>query len=112
MSASAQWSGVMVVAAAQQPADAVERVIAATAVPGLLALVQAYLVDGGEPEAHDVKRVQHSSGVRQRGAQRGRVAAIGVQRPAPAPANRPRTGSRTCPIPKLGRTLHTCLFAS
>jgi hypothetical protein len=44
--------------AAQQPADAVERVVAASAVPGVLALdAAADIVDGGEAEAHHVEGI-------------------------------------------------------
>ena len=50
----------VVVAAAQQPADAVERITGAPAVPELLALDPAAdIVEGGEPEPHHVERVQH-----------------------------------------------------
>ena len=74
----------MVVGAAQQPADAVERVLAAAAVPEVLALdPAANLVDRGEPEAHHMKRIQHPHGVRQGGTQRRGVAAIRVQRRGP-----------------------------
>jgi hypothetical protein len=56
---------VVVVGAAQQPADAVERVVAAAAVPGVLALdAAADIVDGGEAEAHHVESIQYSHGVR------------------------------------------------
>ena len=58
--------------AAQQPADPVERVLAAAAVPEVLALdpAAAHIVDGGESEAHHVEGVQDPHGVWQRGAQR------------------------------------------
>jgi hypothetical protein len=57
-------------ASAQQPADAVERVVAAAAVPGVLALdAPAYLVHGGEGEPHDVEGIEHPYRVGQRGAQ-------------------------------------------
>lgn len=55
----------MVVAAAQRPADAEQRVVAAPAVPGqLLADAAADVVDVGEPEPHPVERVEHPHGVR------------------------------------------------
>ena len=54
--------------AAQQPADPVERVLAAAAVPEVLALdAAAHIVDGGESEAHHVEGVQDPHGVWQRG---------------------------------------------
>jgi hypothetical protein len=63
--------GVVIVAAAQQPADAVERITGTAAVPALLALdAAADLVDGGEAEPHHVEGVQHPYCVGQRGAQR------------------------------------------
>jgi hypothetical protein len=52
--------GVVVGGAAQQSADAVERVAGAAAVAGLLLLdAAADLIDGGEPEPHDVESVEH-----------------------------------------------------
>jgi hypothetical protein len=58
--------GVVVVAAAQQPADAVERVARAAAVPGLFALDAAPdVVDRSEPEPHHMERIQHPRGVGQ-----------------------------------------------
>ena len=55
----------VVVGAAQQPADAVERVVAAAAVPEVFALdAAADIVDGGEAEAHHVEGIQYSHGVR------------------------------------------------
>lgn len=61
----------VVVVAAQQPADAVERVAGAAAVPELLLLdAAADVVDGSETEPHDVERIQHPHRVGQRGAQR------------------------------------------
>jgi len=52
--------GVMVMAAAQEAADPVERVAGAAAVPGLFTLdAVADVVDGGEPEPHDVEPVEH-----------------------------------------------------
>lgn len=66
---------------AQQPADSVERVVTAAAVPGLLALDAAsHVVDGGEAQAHDVEAVQHPHRATEHGAQRGGVAAVGIQR--------------------------------
>ena len=51
-------------------------------------IAAAHVVDGGEPEAHDVEGVEHPHRVRQRGAQRGGVAPVRVQRrdrdPGPA----------------------------
>ena len=67
--------------AAQQSADAIERVAGATAVAGLLALdTLAYLVNNSEPQPHDGQRVEHSGGAGQRSAQRAGVTAVGVQR--------------------------------
>jgi len=87
--------GVVFVAAAQQPADAGQRVILAAAVSGGLLLdAAADLLDGGTPEAHHVEGIQHPHRVRQRGPQRRGVAPIGssaavVIRPAsPDPARR------------------------
>jgi hypothetical protein len=72
---------VVVGGAAQQSADAIERVAGATAVAGLLALdTLAYLVNNSEPQPHDVERVEHSGGAGQRSAQRAGVTAVGVQR--------------------------------
>lgn len=52
----------VVVGAAQQPADAVERVAGAAAVPGLLALdAAADVVDGGEPAS---RTTQNASSTR------------------------------------------------
>ena len=69
----------VVVAAAQQPADAVKRVARAAAVAGLLALdAAADVIDGGEAEADHVERVEHPHRVRQAGTQRGGVPAIRV----------------------------------
>jgi hypothetical protein len=49
---------VVVGGAAQQPADAIERIVSAPAVAGLLAWdAAADLVDGGEPQAYDVKGI-------------------------------------------------------
>ena len=67
--------GVMLEPAAQHPADAVQRVVAASAVPGRLVLHPAAdLVHGVEAELHYVKRVQHPHRLRQGSAQRGGVA--------------------------------------
>jgi hypothetical protein len=58
-------------AAAQHPADAVERVARAAPVAGLLALdAAADVIDGGEAEAYLVERVEHPQRVRQAGTQR------------------------------------------
>jgi hypothetical protein len=49
---------VVVGCAAQQPADAIERIVFASTVAGLLALdAAADLVDGGETQAYDVEGV-------------------------------------------------------
>ena len=53
-------------AAAQHPADAVERVGRAAAVSGLLMLhTAAEVIDTGQAQAHDMKRVERPLGVRQ-----------------------------------------------
>ena len=50
----------MVVAAAQQPPDPVERIAAAAAVPGEFLLdPSAHVVDRGEPQPGHVERVEH-----------------------------------------------------
>jgi hypothetical protein len=47
-------------AAAQHPADPVQRVVLAAAVTEILLLDPApHIVDGGEPETSDVEGVQH-----------------------------------------------------
>ena len=71
----------VVVAAAQHPADAVERVPGAAAVPeGVLLDPAADLVHGVEAELHHVERVEHPHRGGQVGAQRGGVPAERVQR--------------------------------
>ena len=72
---------VVVVAAAQDPANAVERVAGPAAVPeGLLLDPAADLVDRVEPEPDDVERVEHAYRVRQLGAQRRGVPAERIER--------------------------------
>ena len=66
-------------AAAQHPAS-VERIVAAAAMPvGVLLDAAAYIVDGGEPQPHDVEGIQDPHGVRQAGRQGGAVAAERIQ---------------------------------
>lgn len=61
----AQVPVVVVVAAAQDPADAEERVAGPAAVPeGLLLDPAAELVDRIEPEPHNVEGVEHADRVR------------------------------------------------
>jgi hypothetical protein len=46
--------------AAQNPADAVERIAAAAAVPaGVLLDTAAHVIDGSQPQTDDVERVEH-----------------------------------------------------
>ena len=67
--------------AAQQAADAVERVaIAAAVAQGVLLDAPAHVVHGGQAQAHDMERVEHPHRIRKLAAQRGRVAAERVQR--------------------------------
>ena len=67
-------------AAAQHPADPVERIVAAAAMPvGVLLDAAAYVVDGGEPQPYDVEGIQDPHGVRQAGRQGGAVAAERIQ---------------------------------
>ena len=68
-------------AAAQQPPDREEWVLASPAVPGALLLdAAAHVVHGSKAEPGDVERVQHPGHAQQAGAQRGRVAMKRVQR--------------------------------
>ena len=61
----------VLVGAAQQPADAVERVIAAAAVPVSSRWIRRRTSStAANPEAHHMKRVEHPHGVWQGGAQR------------------------------------------
>ena len=72
---------VVVIASAQQPADALERILTAAAAPGVLALdASTDLVDSGEGQTHDVEGVEHPDRIGQRGAQRAGVAPVGIQR--------------------------------
>jgi hypothetical protein len=67
------------------------RIIAVPAVPGLFSLdPPADVIDGGEPEPHDMEGVEYPHGMRQRDAQRGCVAAVGVQHRHPDPGPPPR----------------------
>jgi hypothetical protein len=62
--------GVVLMAAAQQPADPEQRIIPPAAVPGEFLLdAAADVVDGGEAQPDDVEGVEHAHRVRQRGAQ-------------------------------------------
>jgi hypothetical protein len=71
--------GVVVMASAQQPADAIERVVAAAAVPGVLALnASADIVNGSEDQPYDVEGIEYPDRVGQRGPQRAGVAAVGI----------------------------------
>ena len=67
--------GQVLVAAAQYPADRVQRVVLAAAVTQVVLLhPAAHVIDGGEPEPGDMEGVQHPGRVRQRGPQGGGVA--------------------------------------
>jgi len=62
---------VVLEAAAQQPADAEQRVAGAASMAGLLALdARGYVVHGGESRAGDVAGIQHPYRVRQGRAKR------------------------------------------
>ena len=68
-------------AAAQDPADAIQRVAGAAAVPGLGVLdPAAHVIERGQGEPDHVKRVQHPHRVGQLAGQGGGVAAERVQR--------------------------------
>ncbi len=56
----------MVGAAAQYPADAIQRVTGAAAVPGLgLLNPAAHVIQGGQGQAHNVERIEHPHRARQ-----------------------------------------------
>lgn len=70
---------VVLVAAAEQSADPVERIITVAAVPGLLVLdVSADIVDGGEAQPHETEGIQHPHRVRQGCAQGAGLAPVGI----------------------------------
>ena len=101
--------GEPVAAAAQHPADAVERVAGAAAVPGLGLLdAAADVIDGGQGEAHDVERVEHPHRVGQlRWSARWRSRGTGPATPWPPGPPRlvaARPASRPARVPERPST--------